>query len=141
MIDLGAYREINRRPDRRELLKFGLLFLVVLPTLAFVQHHFYHRAALARGLAIAGVAVFLLSWLPPIARGLYVAWMALGVTIGMVTTPIIMGVIFFLLFAPIGILFSLIKRDAMKRTVERDRASYWESYPETKSLEQYFKQY
>lgn len=51
-------------------------------------------------------------------------WAYFGICLGKITTPIILGFIFFVLFTPLAIYFRFIGRDALKiRTCESE--SYW----------------
>jgi hypothetical protein len=69
------------------------------------------------GLVIGGLAAP--SRLGPIYRG----WMALAHAISKVTTPIVMGAIFFLVLTPAGFLVRLFGHRPMSRP--RDAASHW----------------
>ena len=52
------------------------------------------------------------------------AWMALGLLIAMVVSPIVLGVIFFGLFTPIALVMRLSGRDELRLKV-KSRSSYW----------------
>ena len=43
-----------------------------------------------------------------------------------VVSPVMMGLIFFVVFTPVGIAMRAFGRDTMKRRFEPQRASYWE---------------
>jgi saxitoxin biosynthesis operon SxtJ-like protein len=62
------------------------------------------------------------SWLTPLNR----AWMKLGELLGRVVSPIVLGVIFFAVFTPVGALMRAFGRDAMHRGFARDAKSYWQ---------------
>jgi hypothetical protein len=61
---------------------------------------------------------------PELLRPVYRAWMKLGLMLSKVTTPIVMGAIFFVIIVPIGLVMRLMKRDPMRRSFERDATSY-----------------
>jgi len=72
---------------------------------------------------IAGV---LAAWglVAPSSMGpVYRGWMRLGLLLGKVTTPLIMGVGFFLVVTPLGMMRRLLGRDPLARRFE-PRASY-----------------
>jgi multisubunit Na+/H+ antiporter MnhG subunit len=85
--------------------------------------------------------VFVLSFIRPIARLLYILWMGIGITMGLITQPIILVVIFLLLITPVGLIFKLIQRDTMKRKLDKSATSYWEEYKETDDPATYVKQF
>lgn len=61
------------------------------------------------------------TWLTPLNR----AWMKLGELLGRVVSPIVLGVIFFGVFTPVGLVMRAFGRDAMCRRFEPASASYW----------------
>jgi hypothetical protein len=138
---IKIYDEINKSPSAKELIKFGATFLGGMAVLGLITHFVFHNQARAQGLWIAGGVVFLLSFIPPIARLLYILWMGLGITLGLVTQPLILGIVFLLLITPVGLVFKLIQRDTMKRKLDEGAASYWEDYKETDDPATYVKQF
>jgi hypothetical protein len=125
-------RELESRVSARltatEGRKFGLLVggaFLVLGVLLWRRTHLTGAAValvLACGLIAGGLAAP--TRLGPIYRG----WMTLALAISKVTTPIIMGVIFFLVFTPAGILARLLGHRPLSRS--RDAATYWQSRAE-----------
>jgi len=51
-------------------------------------------------------------------------WMGFGLVLGMIVSPIVMGVIFFMIFTPIGILMRLFGRDELLLQF-KSKSSYW----------------
>ena len=51
-------------------------------------------------------------------------WMKLGILLGMVISPIIMGIVFFGLFTPISLMMTLFRRDELRIKL-KERDSYW----------------
>lgn len=58
--------------------------------------------------------------LQPVYRG----WMRLGLLLGRITTPIILGTVFYLLIWPMGLIMRLFGRDPMTRRLEDAIESY-----------------
>lgn len=135
------YAEINKNPSAKELIKFGATFLGGMAVIGLLYYFIFHDEPLAKGLWIAGGVVFVLSFIPPVARILYILWMGLGITMGLVTSPIILALVFLVLITPVGLVFKLIQRDTMKRKLDRGAASYWEEYKETDDPATYVKQF
>jgi hypothetical protein len=61
------------------------------------------------------------AWLTPINR----AWMKLGELMGRVVSPVVLGVIFFAIFTPVGFVMRLCGRDSMYRKFDAAAPSYW----------------
>ena len=103
---------------------FGTLFVVVF---ALVGAFIWWRGDGAFGwwFGLSGVilAVTLLKpdWLTPANR----AWMKLAEVLNRIISPVVLGVIFFGMFAPIGWAMRRAGRDALKRRFEPEARSYW----------------
>lgn len=85
------------------------------------------RAGLATG--VVGILLVVLgaaapSLLAPLHRG----WMAFARVMGRVNTAVFLGIVFFLVLTPLGIVFRLSGRDELAR--RRRRADGWVPYPE-----------
>ena len=51
-------------------------------------------------------------------------WAKLGILLGRIVTPVILGMVFFGLFTPISILMKLLRRDELRLRLS-DRESHW----------------
>jgi hypothetical protein len=82
-------------------------------------------AALPWVLVLAGLTALVTltrdSWLTPLNR----AWMALGLLLGRVVSPIVLGAMFYGVFTPVAWVMRLAGRDAMCRRLDPAAASYW----------------
>lgn len=76
---------------------------------------------LAAAAVMALVTTMRAAWLAPLNR----AWMKLGELMGRVVSPVVLGVIFFGVFTPVGLAMRLSGRDAMARRFDRRLNSYW----------------
>ncbi len=113
------------KPDAKDLRQFGLLtgailvilFGLLLPWLT------------GRGLPLwpwyisAPLVAAALLW-PKLLGPVYHAWMRAGLLLGWINTRIILGLIFFLLFTPLGILFRIFGKDALRRKFDANADSY-----------------
>jgi hypothetical protein len=61
---------------------------------------------------------------PELLRPIYRVWMRFGLLLSRVTTPLILGVVFFLVISPIGLLQRLRRRDPMRRHFDERATSY-----------------
>ena len=118
--------KINWNPSPRELRKFGLTLLIAFPlvglvlsVLKFESWRPFHICAGA-GLFVS----FCAFCLPPLGRLLYKLWMGIAFVLGTVVAPVFMGVIYFLIFTPMGLALRAFGKDSMLRR-GRGSASYW----------------
>lgn len=72
---------------------------------------------LAAALSLLGLAA------PAAVRPIYRGWMRFGLALSKITTPLIMGLVFFLVITPMGLVRRLFAKDAMAREFN-DEASY-----------------
>jgi len=70
--------------------------------------------------ALAGWAVLA----PHTLRTVYRLWMRFGLLLNRVTTPIILGIVFFLLITPIALVMRLAGRDVMARKFDPTAKTY-----------------
>ena len=96
---------------------FGWTFTGVFALVAFFQPWVLALAALT-----ALVTLIRAHWLAPFKR----AWIRLGELLHRVVSPVVLGVIFYGVFTPVGYAMRALGRDAMKRRYEPGRPSYWE---------------
>lgn len=61
---------------------------------------------------------------PATLRGVYRGWMRLGLLLGKVTTPIVMGAIFFVIVTPAALVIRLAGRDLLGRRFDPDATTY-----------------
>lgn len=107
------------------LRKFGFtlsfvfmgLFGLVLPLLLNKPHPLWPWVL--AGLFIVPSIVW-----PKCLQYVYTPWMKVGHILGWINTRIILGVIFFVLITPIGILMRLMGKDAMARAYDKNSESY-----------------
>jgi hypothetical protein len=104
---------------------FGLLLaaaFVILAIRGVIKH--WNWIAYG-GCLMAGSACGLLAFTNPlILRPLNKAWFYLGKWLGKITSPIVMGIIFFGILTPVSVLTRLFGRDEL-RLKRRAISSYW----------------
>ena len=61
---------------------------------------------------------------PNTLRPVHYWWMRFALLLSKITTPIILGVVFYLLVTPIGLIMHLLRKDPMKRSREGDLETY-----------------
>ena len=114
------YREVELPSNR----KFGFFFFIVFFVLGvyFWKEELVIFSYILFGLAILFFAVTLIK--PNFLLPLNKFWMKLGLLIGMIVSPIVLGVIFFGLFTPISLFMKLFGRDELRLKL-KGRHSHW----------------
>ena len=104
---------------RRFGVQVGLAFGVLGGIAWWRQHPTAAAVLLALGAALLLGGLLLPAQMGPVYRG----WMRMALAISRVTTPIIMGIIFFLVVTPSGLLLRLFRHRPLVRS--RSEGSYW----------------
>lgn len=105
--------------------RFGLFMATVLAIVAaylFATENWVEAGA--AGLLAAGFASTAMlrpALLTPLNR----AWMALGVALGMIVSPVVLAILFFGIFTPLALLLRLFGRDELRLRRSPAGASYW----------------
>ena len=142
---------VNLHPTRRELRQFGVIALVAFGLLG--GWILWRGTLFGIDLGTAGPIIAYVLWgvglvsgvlsavAPAANRLLYVAMIVLTYPIGFVVSHVILAFVFYGIITPIGLVFRLTGRDALRRKFEPDAASYWIAHREPGSVERYFRQF
>ncbi len=107
---------------------FGLLLAVVLAVAGFWPWIAACSLSPAlNGLALAGAAAALAAALlrPGLLGPATRAWLFLGRLLHRVSSPVAMGIVFFLVVTPLALVMRLTGKDPMRRRFEPETSSYW----------------
>jgi hypothetical protein len=134
--------EINWNPEKKELRKFGLIAVVVLGTAGIILRFGFGVAVIwALMLAGAGLCICLISLVSTkAARIIYLGMTLAALPIGFVVSILLMGIFYFLVLTPVGLIFKLLGRDLLNRRFLPDAATYWSPRQNTNDKERYFHQ-
>ncbi|MBP1691437.1 MAG: hypothetical protein H6Q32_789 [Bacteroidetes bacterium] len=112
------------KTTRRELRKFGITFFVILGAVSaylwFQQHGFWPWCA---GGGIFFLAAGLL--IPQLLRPIFRVWMKFAFVLAWINTRLILGVFFYLILTPTGLLMRLFGKELLDVRFDRAGTSYW----------------
>jgi len=104
--------------------KFGYFFTFIF-LIASIYFYFREVNMAFYLIGVCSVFFFLITFFKAeILMPLNKLWMSFGLFLGMIVSPVVMGMIFFLIFTPIGILMKLFGRDELLLKFNK-RCSYW----------------
>lgn len=131
--------EINWSPSSRQLRQFGVLCLLAIPLIGWLWSASPAVIGMLVGVggAMATVAWIRPRWLRPVFIGLLIAAAPLSKIFGELS----MLLLYFGVFLPIGILFRLLRRDALQLRMNRNQETYWQSKTEPKDLASYYRRF
>jgi hypothetical protein len=118
--DLTREERVEGGSNRSFGLVFTGFFALVAAVSAWRQGWIWpYAAALAVAfLAVSSVAAHLLA---PLNR----AWTRLGLLLGRIVTPIVLGLMFFMSIVPIGLILRARGKDLLRLKFDRTAKSYW----------------
>ena len=123
---------------RKRLRHFGLLVggifvLIGLWQLYREDHETVRVILLSLGGVLMGFGL-----LAPLHLGrVYAVWMKFAFLLGWVNSRILLSIIFFLIFTPVGIVSRILGRDALDRRIDRETESYWVERSPTQSIQEH----
>ena len=133
--------QINRHPKPKDLRVFATLWLIFLGTFAGLALR-AGKPTLATLLVSLALIVGVLGLIaPPTIRLIYLGAVYVTFPIGFIMSHVILGIVYYLLITPIGLLMRLLGRDPLQRRFDPKRTSYWEPKTESRSPASYLKQH
>ena len=117
--------ELKQLPtDSQHLRKFGLTVGGVFALLG-CWCWFRHKPIYPYLLAPSVPLLLLGTICPACLRQVYLAWMALALTLGLVVSTVLLTVFFYVVITPVGWLARCLGRDFLNRKLEPQADSYW----------------
>lgn len=118
--DLKRAEVIRGSSDRTFGLVFAAFFLLV--GLAPLRHGGHIRIP---ALAVSGVFLLIALFRPALLRPINALWLKLGILLGRVVNPIVVSLLFFIVFVPAGVLLRLLGKDPLRLKPDYQKGSYW----------------
>ena len=103
---------------------FGLVFAAVFTIIGFYPL-WYNENIRLWACIIAFIFLFFGIFFPKILIVPNKLWFKLGLLLGAIVAPIVMGMIFFLTVTPIGIIMRLFGKDVINQKIKKNAKSYW----------------
>jgi hypothetical protein len=136
--------KLQLHPEPRILRQFAWVSLVAFPVIATLFHfQFGLPTTIALVIGALGPLTLLadLARAHQVSRSVFRALVLLTFPIGLVLFPLLIGVIYYGVFTPMGLFFRLIGRDALHRRPDPKRPSYWHDRGAPRPAASYFKLY
>jgi hypothetical protein len=136
------WSDISFKPSARTLRQFAGLWIVFFGGMACWQGFVRGNMSLALTLAIVAAAVGPVGLLrPEVVRPIFVGWMILAFPIGWTVSRVVLAIVFYGLFTPVGLLFRLLHRDPLGLRPASARPTCWAPKPMTADVRNYFRQF
>ena len=120
----GIPARLTPREGRKFGLQVGGAFLVLAAVMWWRGHDTPRAVFATLGIVLVVAGILIPGYLGPVNR----AWMAFGLALSKITTPIFMSIVFYAVIMPIGLLRRLFGGD--KLIPSRSAQTYWHTRPE-----------
>lgn len=110
--------------DKSALKKYGIIMgvaFLLIAALLFLRHR--HNPLLFVLLAALFFTAGLLY--PRVLKPIYNIWMRMAFVLGWLNTRLILLVLFYIVFMPVGLFLKLFRIDPLDRKFEKEKPSYW----------------
>ncbi len=114
----------QRQLSKPQLRSFGLIVASGFTIIALSPTVFHGDKPRLWAVAIAFALCTIGLISPRVLVPVYKGWMTIGEGLGWVNTRVILGLLYYALFVPIGLILRIAKRDAMCRNFDREATSY-----------------
>ncbi len=132
--------ELNRDPTPRQLLWFGILLGPFVALLGFLVSRSWGTTAGQAVWAAGGALTIVYLAVRRLRRPIFVGWTTAVYPIGWTVSHLVLGLVYFALFLPIGLALRLSGHDPLQRR-SGPRPSYWVARRSGKPVERYFRQF
>lgn len=110
--------------DKKNLRKFGItmgVVFLVITLLIFIKHRY-----IAVSVSIISFLFFALAlFIPRSLKLLYSLWMKFAFVLAWINTRLILFILFYLIFTPLGLSMKIFGADLLDRKIDKSRNSYW----------------
>ena len=118
--------------------KFGFFFTLIFSLLSVYLFHFDYFFATFISVTTLFSIFFITLFKSEILLPFNKSWMMIGIFIGSIVNPIIMGVLYFGIFTPLGFFMRLFGRDELSLKFEK-KNTYWKNTVKDFNSEDTFK--
>lgn len=116
-------RQTHHAADK-ELRQFGLLVGGVFAVIGLWPVVFRGESLRLWATILGGLLIVLGGIVPQSLKQVHQGWMKIGHVLGSINTKIILGIVYFLLITPMGLVMRLMGKDSMHRAFAQDTDSY-----------------
>jgi hypothetical protein len=121
------------KTDKITLKKFGFLmagFFFFISLVIFIKHRQISLPTIVIALLFAGMAIFI----PALLKYFYIVWLKLAYLLSWLNTRLLLCVIFYCIFTPIGLFMRLFRIDLLERKFDNASGSYWKTKADKRIL-------
>ncbi len=115
---------MDQAATRKELRQFGLLVGAVFTVIGLWPLVFRGEPLRLWAIGIGGLLIVCGGALPSVLAPIHKGWMWVGHILGWINTRILLGIVFYALLTPIGLVFRLMGKDTMRQAFAESSTTY-----------------
>jgi hypothetical protein len=115
---------MNEPVDKKQLRSFGLLVGGVFSVIGLWPILFRGEPMRVWAVGIGALLMVLGGIVPSVLAPVHKGWMWIGHVLGWINTRILLGIVFYGLVTPTGIVFRLLGKDTMRQAFAQDSGTY-----------------
>ena len=115
---------MDQTATRKELRQFGLLVGAVFTVIGLWPLVFRGEPLRLWAIGVGGLLIAFGGILPQLLAPIHKGWMWVGHILGWINTRILLGVVFYALVTPIGLVFRLMGKDTMRQVFAESSTTY-----------------
>ena len=115
---------MDHTATRKELRQFGLLVGTVFTVIGLWPLVFRGEPWRLWAIGIGGLLIVFGGLLPQLLAPIHKGWMWVGHILGWINTRILLGIVFYGLVTPIGLVFRLLGKDTMRQGFAESSTTY-----------------
>ena len=116
---------MEKQTNKKELRKFGITTGIIVALLfGLALPWIFSKPIPGWPWAVSSVLIIWALIAPGTLNIVYKTWMRIGLTLGWINTKIVLGIVFYLVFTPMGILMKIFRKDPMRRKMDAVAVSY-----------------
>jgi len=122
---------MNKKNNISSNKSFGIVFFIFFLVVGF--YHFFFNQEIRLWSVILSLIFLILGLINSrILTPLNLLWFKFGILLGKIVSPVIMGLVFFLVVTPTGLIMRMLKKDLL-RLKKQNKKTYWIERKENKS--------
>ncbi len=114
--------------DKKSLRKFSITMAIAFLIITFIIF-IRHRYSPIPTFIISAIFFISAFTIPTLLRPIYFLWMKFAFILSWINTRVILFIIFYLIFMPIGLVMKLFRVDLLDRKIDKNKNSYWHKMP------------
>ncbi len=111
--------------SKKSLRKFGLAMSIAFLVVAGILLIRHRQYMIPFFVAASATFIFLTLAMPVLLKPIYIIWMRLGFVLGWFNTRLLLLIMFYLIFFPVGLVMKLLGNDPLSRRIDKKTSSYW----------------